>query len=39
MRAFTGGASVAVNRALLAHNAQVAAALAVALTGRAKGRP
>ena len=31
MRALTGGASVAVNRALLAHNAAVAAALAAAL--------
>jgi pseudouridine-5'-phosphate glycosidase len=31
MRALTGGASVAVNRALLADNAAVAAALAAAL--------
>jgi pseudouridine-5'-phosphate glycosidase len=33
MRALTGGASVAVNRALLAHNAAVAAELAAALAG------
>ena len=31
MRALTGGVSVAVNRALLVHNAAAAAALAVAL--------
>lgn len=34
MRAATGGASVAVNRALLAHNAAVAAEIAVALASR-----
>lgn len=38
MRALTGGTSVAVNRALLAHNAAVAADLAIAL-GPAAGRP
>jgi pseudouridine-5'-phosphate glycosidase len=35
MRALTGGTSVAVNRALLAHNAAVAADLAVALAADA----
>lgn len=39
MRAATGGASVAVNRALLAHNAAVAAEIAVTLAATQSRRP